>query len=341
MQTEISNSTNKVINTAQIGGIETAVLDNGSARGNRIAWFNTGAGLRFKVALDRGMDISEAFFNQHSLAWLSHNGFTAPQPGNDRGIEWLKTFGGGLLTTCGLSHVGGPETDEFGERGVHGRFSNTSAEIISVVQPDIHRGEFKMSITGIIKESTLFGPNLELKRTISCTLGESKISIHDEVINKANTPSPLMLLYHFNLGYPLVDEGSKINWQGEWKPRDPNPEIFVIDGDYKTCKAPLESHKGSHEEVALIDPETDENGNCTCGISNPKLNLNFEIKFIKEQLPCLSNWQHWGEREYVTGLEPGTNFPIGQKKAREDGSLTFLEPLEKKNINIELNISTL
>lgn len=340
MKKELSHSTNKVINTAQIGGIETSIIDNGSARGNRVAWFNTGTGLRFKVVLDRGMDIAEAFFNQHSLAWLTHNGFTALQASSDRGIEWLKTFGGGLLTTCGLSHVGGPETDEYGERGVHGRFSNTSAEIISIIQPDVHRGEYEMSITGIMKESTLFGPNLELKRTISCTLGNSKIRIQDEVINKANTPSPLMLLYHFNLGYPLVDEGSKINWEGDWKPRDPNPEIFAQDGDYKTCKAPMESHNGNHEEVALIDPKADENGHCHCSIYNPNLALGLEIKFKKEQLPCLSNWQHWGNGEYVTGLEPGTNFPVGQKKARDDGSLTFLAPLEKKNFDIELNIST-
>ncbi|HEY1056169.1 MAG TPA: DUF4432 family protein, partial [Emticicia sp.] len=99
---------NKISNPAQLGGIETSILDNGLGRGNRIAWINTGTGLRYKVILDRGMDIADAFYNQHSLAWLSHGGFPAPQPQSDKGIDWLRTFGGGLLTTCGLSHVGGP-----------------------------------------------------------------------------------------------------------------------------------------------------------------------------------------------------------------------------------------
>ena len=101
--------TNKISNTAQLGGIETSVLDNGPGRGTRIAWFNTGSGLRFKVVLDRAMDIADTFYNQHSIAWLSHAGITAPQPFSNRGLDWLRTFGGGLLTTCGLSHVGGPE----------------------------------------------------------------------------------------------------------------------------------------------------------------------------------------------------------------------------------------
>ena len=74
------------------------------------------------------MDIADAFFNQHSLAWLSHEGVTFPQPFSDRGADWLRTFGGGLLTTCGLTHVGGPETDEHGKRGLHDRISNIPAE---------------------------------------------------------------------------------------------------------------------------------------------------------------------------------------------------------------------
>ena len=127
---------NKISNHAQFGGIETSVLDNGAGRGTRIAWINTGTGLRYKVVIDRGMDIADAFYNQHSLAWLSSRGIVPPQLFPDKGLNWLRTFGGGLLTTCGLTHVGGPETDEFGERGLHGLVSNIPAEIESIIQPD-------------------------------------------------------------------------------------------------------------------------------------------------------------------------------------------------------------
>ncbi len=89
----------KISNSAQLGGIETSVLDNGAGRGTRIAWLNTGAGLRYKIVIDRGMDISDAFFNQYNLVWLNHAGITARQPLSHRGIDWLRTFRGGLLTT--------------------------------------------------------------------------------------------------------------------------------------------------------------------------------------------------------------------------------------------------
>ena len=120
----------RISNLAQLGGIETSVLDNGASRGTRIAWINTGTGLRYKVVIDRAMDIADAFYNEHSIAWLSHGGITAPQPSSNKGLDWLRTFFGGLLTTCGLSHVGGPESDEHGDRGIHGNISNISAEII-------------------------------------------------------------------------------------------------------------------------------------------------------------------------------------------------------------------
>ncbi|GGB93761.1 aldose 1-epimerase family protein [Dyadobacter sediminis] len=332
----------KVSNHQQVGGIETSVIDNGAGRGTRIAWFNTGTGLRFKVVIDRAMDIADAFYNQHSLAWLSHGGITYPQPFSDKGIDWLRTFGGGLLTTCGLTHVGGPESDNYGERGLHGHISNSPAEIISIIQPDLRAGKLEMSITGIIRETKPFGPNLELKRTISATIGQSVIRIHDEVTNKANTPAPHMLLYHFNFGWPLADEGADILWNGKWHPRhgEESAKIFKEGNDFKKCPAPLESHLGTGEEVALIDVEADIFGQSICGLHNSRLGLAVAMKFKKEQLPWLANWQHWGKGEYVTGIEPSTHPLSGQAQARKDKTLLFIEPEESKLYELELEIMT-
>ncbi|GAB3492488.1 aldose 1-epimerase family protein [Spirosoma knui] len=330
----------KVSNPAQLGGIETAVVDNGAGRGVRIAWINTGTGLRYKVVLDRAMDIADAFHNQHSLAWLSHVGITSPQPLTDRGLDWLRTFGGGLLMTCGLTHVGGPEQDAYGERGLHGQISNIPAEIESIIQPDPALGKLDMSITGRMRETKVFGPNLELRRTISGTLGQPVIRIHDEVINRANTPAPHMLLYHVNFGWPLVDEGTRIIWQGDWQAREGgmNADIFREGNDFRTCPAPLDAHNGTGEAVAIIDATPDDMGQCTAGLYNEKLGFAVALRFQKEQLPWLTNWQHWGKGEYVTGIEPGTHPPIGQAKAREDGSLIFLEPGETRTYDVEIEV---
>lgn len=335
--------TNKLSNAAQLGGIETSIIDNGLGRGTRIAWINTGTGLRYKVVIDRAMDIADAFYNQHSLAWLSHAGVMPPQPFSGKGIDWIRTFGGGLITTCGLSHVGGPESDVYGERGLHGLVSNIPAEIESIIQPDPVAGKMEMSITGIIKQTQVFGPILELRRTISGTLGEAKIRIHDEVINRANTTTPHMMLYHCNLGWPLVDEGAEIVWQGAWKSRDgdPNNPIFREGNDFKTCPAPLEAHNGGGEEAAFIDIDADAAGRCHCGIRNASLGIELAIRFHKNQLPWMTNWQHWGKGEYVTGIEPGTNPPIGQATARAQNTLIQLAPAERRTYDLEIEVLTL
>lgn len=332
--------TDKISNSAQLGGIETSVLDDGAGRGVRIAWINTGTGLRYKVVVDRAMDIADAFYNQHSLAWLSHSGITAPQPFSDRGLDWLRTFNGGLLTTCGLTHVGGPERDKYGERGIHGRISNSPAQIESIIQPDPVAGKLEFSITGRVRETTVFGPSLELKRTISGTLGQPTIRIRDEVVNQANTPAPHMLLYHFNFGWPLVDEGTKLIWQGEWQAREGgiNDNIFREGYDFRTCPAPMKEHSGTGEAVAFIDATPNDTGWCSAGLHNAQLGLAVALRFQKAQLPWLTNWQHWGKGEYVTGIEPGTHPPIGQAKAREQGTLLLLEPGESRTYDVEVEV---
>lgn len=331
---------NKISNPAQIGGIETSVLDNGLSRGARIAWINTGAGLRYKVVIDRAMDIADAFYNQHSLAWLSHSGITASQPFSNQGLDWLKTFGGGLLTTCGLSHTGGPETDEYGQRGLHGEISNLPAEIESVIQPDLVSGKLEMSITGVVKQSMALGPNLELRRTISGKIGTPAIQINDIVSNRGNQPVPLMLLYHCNFGWPLADEGTDILWDGEWQSREgePNNKIFNRNNNFKKCMAPVDAHAGRGEEAAFIDISENSEGACYCGLHNSRLGIAVSVKFYKQELPWLINWQHWGKGEYVTGLEPATLPPIGQAKARAENRLIFIEPGESKTFRLEIKV---
>jgi hypothetical protein len=334
------NWKNTISNAAQLGGIETAILDNGIGRGVRVAWINTGTGLRYKVVIDRAMDIADAFYDAHSLTWLSNLGVSPAERFSERDTNWLRTFGGGLMVTCGLTHTGGPEEDADGYRGLHGRISNIPAEIESVVQPSPLDGEMGMSITGKIRETKIFGPDLELKRTLSGELGKSVIRIQDKVTNRGNSAVPHMLLYHWNFGWPLADEGTKIIWQGKWEARDEESELIFKEGnDFRTCSKILTAHRGAGEAAAFIDIDSDEKGDCTCGLFNEHLGLQATLKFKKKQLPWLINWQHWGKGEYVTGLEPATLPPIGQAKAKETGAIIYLEPGESRVYDLELEIS--
>lgn len=330
----------KVVNSGQIGGIEVSTLDNGAGRGVRIAWVNTGTGLRYKVVIDRGMDIADAFFNEHSLAWLSHAGTIGARPDANRGLEWLYTFNGGLVATCGLSNMGAPDSDENEERGLHGRYGNLAAELVGVDQPDVVRGKLDFSISGIMRESKVFGPLLEMRRTISGRLGEAKIKIKDVVTNRGGAAKPLMLLYHCNYGYPLVDEGAEFIYKGKCVSRGMamDDELFASKHDYKKCCKPLASHAAGKEACGIIDVTADSKGQCCIGVHNPKIGLALTMKYAKKQLPYVTNWQHWGVGEYVGALEPGTNPPYGQNKAREAKELIMLGAGKSKTFELELGV---
>ena len=331
----------KISHPVQVGGIETAVLDNGPGRGSRVAWINTGSGLHYKVLIDRGMDLAEAFFNGKGLAWISHGGTKVPPASYQSGFDWLRHWGGGLVTTCGLDHMGSPENDLYGDRGLHGQIGYQQAEIVSVLQPDPAAGSMDFSLTGKMRQSKVFGLRLELLRTVSGTLGQPFIRIHDVVTNRGNTPAPHMMLYHINLGWPLVEAGAEIFWEGEWDSRggEQDDAIFHEGGTFKVCQPPLETHIGTGESCAFIDPSAGSDGWCRCGINNPQLGMKLEIQFRKEQLPWLINWQHWGPGEYVTGLEPATNPTVGQTPARESGTLRFLESGESLEYDLVISVS--
>lgn len=334
-----TNWFNKVSHIAQVGGIETAVLDNGQSKGTRVAWINTGSGLRFKVVIDRAMDIAEASFNASNLTWISALGVTSPQPLADRGTDWLRTFTGGLVTTCGLTHVGGPDEDSSGARGLHDRIANIPAELMTIKQPDLSKGDLEMSISGRVFQGQALGYKLALTRTIRCRLGEPTLRIVDEVRNLGNTPVPHMLLYHLNFGWPFIDKGTRLWWNGTWKSREPDrAQLFTQTHDFRTCPDPLEAHRGSGEEAAFIDVQADADGMAHCGAHNPHLGLAVHVAFPKEQMPWLTNWQHWGPGEYVMGLEPGTNPPIGQVKAREQHQLIELQPNESRLYNLDISV---
>ena len=100
----------------------------------------------------------------------------------------------------------------------------------------------------------------------------------------------------------------------------------------------MQEHNGGGEAAAFIDCTANDEGWCACGLYNSGLGLAVALHFQKEQLPWLTNWQHWGKREYVTGLEPGTNKVIGQKKAREEGALVMLQPGETRHYELEFEV---
>jgi galactose mutarotase-like enzyme len=325
---------NRCINVRQVGGIDRYTLDDGAGRGVRVACFDTGANLRFRVLIDRGLDVDHCTLGAHSLAFLTHRGVTAPSDAHDRGADWLRSFPGGLLTTCGPFSTGAPSDWNGTHYPLHGPHSNSSAELVSVVQPTAQSPA--MSVTGLVRYGAFYGPNAELRRTISTSLGSTRIDFVDVVTNVGNETCPHAWLLHINFGWPILDAGSRFVYRAT-RSADPRPDedsrarFGDPNVDHTVFPPPdAKGQRGSRHAFAYVHPKPDRDGTVTCGLVNDKLGLSATVRYDTSEFPRLGNWQHWGAGEYVAALEPMTGGVEGIAVDAERGWLRYLKPGESR-----------
>jgi|WetSurMetagenome_2_1015567.scaffolds.fasta_scaffold87442_2 hypothetical protein len=323
----------RVGHLSQIASVRLMQMQQGLETGVRIADVRSGSGLRFQISLDRGMDISVAEYKGLSLAWRSPQGDVHPSHFDPKGMGWLKSFSGGLMTGCGLTTAGAPSTDAGEELGIHGRLSNLQASNIKTeTKWDGDSCVFKVS--GVIQENVMFKENLALYRTIEVELGKSIITLSDRVVNEGFRRSPLMMLYHINLGWPLLDEGAAVHLNARsMKPRDAEAQKGI---DTATkIPAPISAYK---EQVFYHDLVADKNGFASAMLANPKLGLGLFAQYRQKELPRFIEWKMVAEGEYVLGFEPANCLVEGRAKERERGTLEFIEPGETKEFVVHIGV---
>lgn len=325
----------------QVAGIEPFVFDDGPARGVRALRFRTGSGLSFDVLPDRGLDLGLAEHGGAPLAWLSPTGVVAPSFREPEGEGWLRSFHGGLLVTCGLQNVGPPDEHGGESLGLHGRASNIPASRVAYDTLWDEEG-CVLQARGQIRESRVFGPNLVLRRTISARVGESRISVEDEIENEGFEPEPLMILYHMNLGWPLLDETSRLVGPGRSgePPEARDGEARGGLGAWDRFSAPT---PGFRERVFYHRPVAGSDGWAEARLQNPALadGLAFSVRFRPEELPEFVQWTMTGEGTYVLGLEPATCRVEGRAAEEEAGRVIRLEPGESRQHRLEIEVSPL
>ena len=144
-----------------------------------------------------------------------------------------------------------------------------------------------MSITGLVRTARVFGPNVELRRTISSTLGEPAIRIHDRFVNRGNQPVPHCWLLHINFGYPLLEpEASTYCYSGKLTPRGDSVEWFSKRKDFRAAPKPQEAHRGTGEVFTYVDPKTDAKGMVLAGVVNRKRGFGVKVEFPQEAVPA-------------------------------------------------------
>lgn len=323
---------------SQLGGLKRYTFAEGRAKGIEAVDVATGSGLDFTVLPDRCMDIAWMRYKGVPISYMSKADIAGGAYAEADGMEWLRNFYAGMLTTCGFSNVGGPCREErriFGQQlhGLHGRLANLPAYDVGC-SGDWADDGYVMKISGKVRQSAVHGENLVLTRTITAKLGEKKLVIHDEIENEGHVDEPLMLLYHMNFGYPLLDANSRLL-----------ANSYAVRGADATAEAELELCKEFHAPMHLRDERCyfhdlccDEYGMTQIALVNDALELGASLRFSIKELPCLTEWKMLSEGEYVVGLEPGNTNPVGRLAAKERGTLEYIAPGEKKEVTIELTI---
>ena len=310
---------------SQIYGVEESRLVGGKGDGMRLFHVKNGKGLEFTVSADRCADISRLSYRGYNYGYFSPNGYVAPAYYDDKGNGFLKSFTAGFLTTCGLTAVGSSCIDQGKELPLHGTVSNCPAEHIYYTID-----EEWIIIHALIGQRQVLSDKLILNREIKTSLRNNKVIIVDNIENVGDKETPLMILYHFNMGYPLLNEhailnipSKKVLARNEYAAKD-------IDLWDKISKP-----KSGIDEQCYYH-EFEEEG--SAALFNPIINKGIAITFDSKNLNYFTEWKMMGIKDYVLGLEPGNCHPDGRLKMRQDGKLIFLQPGEKKTYEVLLTI---
>lgn len=318
---------------SQVFGIKEYVLAGGKAQRVKAFDIKTGSGLEFTVLADRCLDISGLSFKGINCSYISKTGVVAPGYYDENGVGFLRSFAAGFLTTCGLRNVGSPCEKDGETFSMHGRIANTPGEEVCASTEWLNDVPV-MTISGKMREARVFGENLILNRKITCKYGENKIAIESTVENLGFRKEALMLLFHFNMGYPLLDEDSVLVTPTEkLTPRDSHADIGKA--TYNQSQPPTPNYR---EQVFYHQLKSDEKGATSVALINKKLKLGVAIHFNKNQLFNFTQWKQMGEGEYVMGMEPCNCYVGGRIDSRNEAVLEYLEPGEIRKFDLIVEI---
>ena len=317
---------------SQVAGVRMLERADGKARGLRQADVYTGSGFRFEVLLDRAMDIGAAEFGGRPLAWL-HPALGPPAQFEPQGRGWLRTFGGGLVTTCGLTHIGQPDSDAGEEFGLHGRISHIPADHVQVSEA-WSGDEYVISISGQMRQAVLFGENLLLTRSISTRLGANQFTLKDVVRNEGYRSTPHMMLYHCNFGFPVVSPDSALLIEDESVEARDEAALRGL-SEHTQFGQPMPDFA---EQVYIHRPQASADGFARAAIVNRALNFGASVRYRLRELPYLWQWKMMGAGEYVCGLEPTNHPPTPHSQLRAQGNLRMIEPGEEIEYWVEIDV---
>jgi hypothetical protein len=300
---------------AQFGGVRLVTLGDGVERGIRLLEFRTGSGLCFTVTVDRAMDIAEVSHAGRAIGWHSPTGFRHPglhEPEGEGGLGWVRSFSG-FLATGGLDHILGPEEVDASDYGYPRR---------ATVRHGLHG-----RVSGIPARLTGYGERWE---------GDHCILWAEGVVTAGYARTPHMILYHVNIGYPVLDEGARylapireVVWAS-------HADTLAAQGTgYRTCPGPI---PGFREQVWEHDMAADAAGLVPVALVNDRVGLGILVETRQDQLPCALQWQNFRSGNYVMGIEPVSHHVLGNRFARDRGEMVWLQHGDERRYDVRFAV---
>jgi hypothetical protein len=296
-------------------GVHVVALDNGV--------------MTVEVLPTRGMGVRRVRRGEKMLGWQAparepvHPSFVPLM--EPAGLGWLDGFNE-LLCRCGLESNGPPEFDDAGRllRPLHGRIANTPAHRVELIV-DEELGQ--LTLRGVVDEARFHFQALRLTTSISTFIGSNEFSWSDAVTNIGGREAQMQMLYHFNIGQPLLRPGARIS--APIATVAPLTDVAANEGIDKWNIMPP-PRPGSVEQVYVLDLAADENDDTRVMVSGLTDDEAVSLRFSKSTLPCLTVWRNTPAEAdgYVVGIEPGTNYPNPRTFEKMHGRVVVLKPGE-------------
>jgi hypothetical protein len=284
----------------------------------------------------RGMGIWKAWFGTTPIGWKSPVGGPVHPMyvplAEPSGLGWLDGFDE-LLVRCGLESNGAPEHDEQGRLRypLHGRIANRPAHRV-LMTVDETTGE--IILEGQVDECRFHFLKLRLHTQVRLKPGELGFRIHDTLENLSASPAEAQMLYHVNFGVPLLDAGSQVVAPARSVvPRNARAAAGVAHWNAYQGEQP-----GFEEQVYFLELFADANHRTQVLLKNAHGTAGASLEFRTDQLPCFTIWKNTTAVAdgYVTGLEPGTNYPNPRSFEGQHGRVIRLDGGAKVPLELTL-----
>ena len=319
---------------AQLCEVRPSVLSEGKSSGVKIYDMTTGSGLSCTVMADKGMDMFHLSYKGTNMCFHAKPGIVNASLADlyGMGAGFLRSIAGGMFYTCGLSNNGGACTDEGVDHVFNGRVRNIPAEKLASVS-EWDGDEYRIGIKGEMRDTGLFCENLVLHREITSSLGAKSVKVSDTVRNEGFKDAYCMLMYHINLGFPLVDEDTRLLFpENQMTPLNPISERDAHEAEI--CTAPV---PGADENAFVRKQAHDDYGYSMAAAYNDRLGLGLYVKYNVNEMPNLIEWKAMASGDYVVGLHVANSL-FGRCDQKAAGALQSIPALEERHYGVEIGV---